>query len=83
MDLQASANGTIKSATPGRSPESVNALPFTKFVWGAGIECSFIPHLNVDQFDWTQHNTFWREDLAKAKELGVTHMRYALPAIRN
>ena len=33
-----------------------------KFAWGAGIECSFIPHLNVDQFEWTQHNRFWRDD---------------------
>ena len=58
----------------------LSALPFTTFVWGAGIECSFLPHLDVDQFEWTQHNRFWREDLAKAKnELGLSHLRYALP----
>src|SRR2546421_6750570 len=57
-----------------------SALPFTQFVWGSGLECSFIPHLNVDQFDWTQHNRFWREDLKRAKEeLGISYLRYALP----
>lgn len=55
-------------------------LPFTQFVWGAGIECSFIPHLNVDQFQWTQHNRCWPDDLKRAKnELGISHLRYALP----
>jgi beta-glucosidase/6-phospho-beta-glucosidase/beta-galactosidase len=55
-------------------------LPFPHFVWGAGVECSFLPHINVDQFDWTQHNRFWREDLKRAREeLGITHLRYALP----
>jgi beta-glucosidase/6-phospho-beta-glucosidase/beta-galactosidase/glycosyltransferase involved in cell wall biosynthesis len=58
----------------------VESLPITKFVWGAGIECSFLPHLNVDQFNWTQHDRFWREDLARAKnELGISHLRYAFP----
>src|SRR5256714_1228553 len=55
-------------------------LPFQQFVWGAGVECSFLPHINVDQFEWTQHNRFWREDLKRAKdELGITYLRYALP----
>src|SRR5438874_12384327 len=57
-----------------------SALPFTQFVWGSGLECSFIPHLNVDQFDWTQHNRFWREDFKLAREqLGIRTLRYALP----
>src|SRR5947207_15797405 len=56
-------------------PVSAQTLPFKEFVWGAGMECSFIPHLNVDQYDWTQHNTFWREDLRRAKaELGITYL---------
>lgn len=51
-----------------------------KFIWGAGIECSFIPHLNVDQFDWTQHNRFWKDDFRRAREeLGISTLRYALP----
>lgn len=52
----------------------------TGFIWGAGIECSFLPHLNVDQFNWTQHDRFWREDFIRAKnELGISHLRYAFP----
>lgn len=59
---------------------SVNSLPFQQFVWGAGIECSFLPHLNVDQFQWTQHNRYWRDDFKLARnELGINHLRYALP----
>src|SRR3954469_15992940 len=60
--------------------QGVERLPFPQFVWGAGVECSFIPHLNVDQYEWTQHDRFWREDLKRAKEeLGITHLRYAMP----
>ena len=44
------------------------------------MECSFLPHLNVDQFQWTQHNRYWREDFQLARhELGIRHLRYALP----
>lgn len=51
-----------------------------KFIWGAGIECSFVPHLNVDQFVWTQHDRQWRDDFRRAAEIkGLTHLRYALP----
>ncbi len=58
----------------------LDSLPFTQFVWGAGVECSFLPHLNVDQFKWTQHDRFWREDLRRAREeLHITHLRYAFP----
>jgi hypothetical protein len=64
------AAGSIGAASP----------PFEKFVWGAGVECSFLPHINVDQYEWTQHNRFWRDDLKRAREeLGLQHLRYALP----
>src|SRR5438552_2859924 len=57
-----------------------DSLPFAKFVFGAGVECSFLPHLNVDQFRWTQHDKHWREDFRRAKdELGISHLRYAFP----
>jgi len=69
-----------RQAAPSAAPASIDSLPFKEFIWGAGIECSFLPHLNVDQFQWTQHNRFWREDLKLAKEeLGISHLRYALP----
>ena len=40
-------------------------LDGSEFVWGVGIESSTLPHLDVDQFEWTQHNRFWREDLQR------------------
>ncbi len=50
-----------KSARDDAAPdEKIN------FIWGAGIECSFIPHLKVDQFEWTGHDRAWREDLRRA-----------------
>ena len=58
----------------------LDSLPFHEFVWGSGIECSFLPHINVDQYHWTQHDRFWREDLRRAtEELGVSNLRYAFP----
>jgi beta-glucosidase/6-phospho-beta-glucosidase/beta-galactosidase len=56
------------------------SLPVEQFIWGAGIECSFIPHMKVDQFEWTQHDRHWRDDLRRAKEeAGITNLRYAFP----
>jgi beta-glucosidase/6-phospho-beta-glucosidase/beta-galactosidase/glycosyltransferase involved in cell wall biosynthesis len=51
-----------------------------KFIWGVGIESSSIPHLDVDQFEWTQHNQTWRSDLKLVRdELGLRHLRYSVP----
>src|SRR3954465_7060274 len=59
---------------------SADSLPFPNFIWGAGVECSFLPHLKVDQYEWTQHEKFWREDLnLESEELGISNLRYALP----
>lgn len=50
------------------------------FIWAVGIESSTLPHLDVDQFHWTQHNRQWRSDLALVSEqLGLSHLRYAIP----
>ena len=81
-----SSSPSLAGSPPGTSPavsassSSADTLPISEFIWGAGVECSFLPHLNVDQFNWTQHDRFWREDLARAKnELGISHLRYAFP----
>ena len=51
-----------------------------QFRWAAGIECSFIPHLGIDQYRWTQHDRFWRTDFELlARDLGCRWVRYALP----
>ena len=50
------------------------------FIWGVGVESSTLPHLDVDQFEWTQHNSVWHDDLKRiAQEVGLHHLRYAIP----
>ena len=65
----------------GEQNEPLASLPEeTGFIWGVGIEGSCIPHLNIDQYEWTQHNQFWKEDLKLVKEeLGLRHVRYSIP----
>src|SRR5690242_2897464 len=85
MIRQNSALDTIETTQPtstagAADAAALEALPFKQFVWGAGIECSFLPHLNVDQFQWTQHDRFWKEDFRRAREeLGLSNLRYAFP----
>src|ERR1700759_3001416 len=70
------------STSPGmiRNPQPTQSDQQNGFVWGAGIECSFIPHLNIDQFEWTHHDRMWKDDFRRAKdELGLNALRYALP----
>ncbi|HEX8323149.1 MAG TPA: family 1 glycosylhydrolase, partial [Tepidisphaeraceae bacterium] len=80
-DLPLSAAGTTPSAVTGTEADATASKAIAApFAWGVGIECSFLPHIDVDQFEWTQHNRFWREDLKRVREdLGVTTLRYALP----
>ena len=72
-------NQTAQTLPPGlRFADDLSSLPFASFVWGSGVECSFLPHINVDQFEWTQHDRFWKEDLRRAREesgisICVTH----------
>ena len=76
----ASPLATERDTDANQKIASIPALPYEKFVWGAGIECSFLPHLNINQFQWTQHDRFWREDFRRAaNDLGITHLRYAFP----
>ena len=50
------------------------------FRWSTGVECSFIPHLGIDQYKWTQHDRFWRQDFELiGRDLGCKWLRYALP----
>jgi beta-glucosidase/6-phospho-beta-glucosidase/beta-galactosidase/glycosyltransferase involved in cell wall biosynthesis len=74
---------TSDSDSPAFAPgvdSAVDSLPVQQFIWGAGMECSFLPHMKVDQFEWTQHDRFWKEDLRRAREeAGITTMRYAFP----
>ena len=77
-DLGSSPAG--RSSAAAVTDPAVASLPVQQFVWGAGMECSFLPHMKVDQFQWTQHDKFWKEDLRRAREeAGITTMRYAFP----
>ncbi len=74
------ADATTRGGSAAALDPAVAALPVQQFVWGAGMECSFLPHMKVDQFQWTQHDKFWKEDLRRAKEeAGISTMRYAFP----
>ena len=49
------------------------------FRWAVGIEGSCIPHLAIDEYEWTQHDKKWRDDFRKAaKDLNCRWMRYSL-----
>lgn len=61
-------------------PDARGPIEGAPFVWGVGIESSTLPHLDVDQFEWTHHNRFWQDDLRRVvEELGLRHLRYAIP----
>src|SRR4051812_36194659 len=50
------------------------------FRWAVGVESSCIPHLSIDQFQWTQHDKYWRDDFKRvAHELGCGWLRYSVP----
>ncbi|MEO6181585.1 MAG: family 1 glycosylhydrolase [Verrucomicrobiota bacterium] len=50
------------------------------FRWAVGVESSWIPHLAIDQFAWTQHDRFWREDFHRVSdEIGCKWLRYSVP----
>ena len=81
--VPSSANGHGGAYSPASYLDDVSAiesLPVKEFIFGAGMECSFLPHMKVDQFEWTQHDKFWKEDLRRAREeAGITNLRYAFP----
>ena len=80
QDSETAPESSSSSPATQGSLDAAGALPFHQFVWGAGVECSFLPHLNVDQFAWTQHDRFWKDDIRRAREeLGITHLRYTFP----
>ncbi len=48
------------------------------FAWIVGIENAYIPDMDVDEFDWTNHRSQWREDLRLIPETGATAVRYGI-----
>ncbi len=57
------------------------------FIWATGIEDTFVPqtrpgHRALDEYQLMGHYAHWREDLALARELGVTAIRWGVPWYR-
>ena len=58
------------------------------FHWITSFEDAFVPqhrHINerpLDEYELTQHYLFWKEDIKKAKDLGVQMLRYGFPWYR-
>lgn len=64
---------------PGTSAES--------FIWIGGIENTFVPQAApglrpLDEFELTQHYEQWREDLRRARSLGISMLRWGAPWYR-
>src|SRR6266446_3331655 len=59
-----------------------------RFLWGTGIEDTFIidPHpltgRTLDEYELTGHYEQWEGDLQRAAELGVSILRYGIPWYR-
>ena len=51
------------------------------FRWATGVECSFIPHLGIDQYKWTQHDRFWRQDFQLIGQRPRLQMAALRPAL--
>ena len=65
--------------TGSRPPQAGDALS-QPFRWAAGVEGSIIPHLKIDQYRWTQHDRFWRQDFEiAALSLKCRWLRYSVP----
>ena len=64
------------------TPPSQRSVPesLQNFIWAVGVECSVLPHIKVDQFEWTQHDRFWKDDFRLIKDdFGSISTRYCLP----
>jgi len=57
----------------------MSKVTHTPFRWAVGFEGSCIPHLGIDQYEWTQHDRWWREDFKLvADDLTCRWVRYPL-----
>jgi beta-glucosidase/6-phospho-beta-glucosidase/beta-galactosidase len=58
------------------------------FAWAVGIEDTFVPHVRarsgraLDEYELTQHDRFWRQDLQMIRDIGVRYIRYGIPWYR-
>lgn len=57
------------------------------FIWASGIEDSFVPHVRgrfraLDEYALIGHYEHWREDLALARDAGLSALRWGVPWYR-
>src|SRR3954451_16907334 len=72
--------------TDNRYPTTALTLGFdVPFTWALGIEDTFVPQVHarsgriLDEYELTQHDRLWREDLRMIAAIGVRHLRYGIP----
>jgi beta-glucosidase/6-phospho-beta-glucosidase/beta-galactosidase len=72
-------NSAICNPQPAIEKSAVESVG-GDFIWSVGVECSVLPHIQVDQFQWTQHDRFWGEDFRMIRNtFGPVSVRYGLP----
>jgi beta-glucosidase len=57
------------------------------FIWAGGIEDTFVPqtrpgHRALDEYELLGHYEHWREDIALARDLGMSALRWGVPWYR-
>jgi beta-glucosidase len=57
------------------------------FIWATGIENTFVPQTragmrSLDEYELTQHYTFWRSDFDLVADTGVQALRWGIPWYR-
>jgi beta-glucosidase/6-phospho-beta-glucosidase/beta-galactosidase len=71
----------------GQTPLLELATSSSGFIWASGVENTFVPqtkpgHRALDEYELMGHYQHWREDLALAREVGFTAMRWGVPWYR-
>jgi beta-glucosidase len=77
------ALSSIGSAQANDTPRRTEQLLDT-FSWAGGIEDTFIPQAKpgmrkLEEYELTQHYDQWKQDLDRAKSLGLTKLRWGVP----
>lgn len=62
-------------------------LPDSGFLWAVGIEDTFIPQVRpglrrLEEYELTQHDRFWKEDLDRVAASGARGLRWGIPWYR-
>ena len=75
-DVLDSVPADVATARPEPAPAAAGGGG--GFDWIVGIENAYIPDMSVDELGWTFHRERWREDLALARDVGASAIRYGI-----